>query len=66
MAKNKLQKAENEHFTEMTWQSFPMWQCKHCPFDTLGGLAAMVEHLYKRHNIQIIAPTESAEMQESE
>ena len=32
-----------------TWKGLPRWQCGLCPWDTLEGLAAMMEHIRERH-----------------
>jgi hypothetical protein len=36
-------------YTMGEWNGKPQWKCKLCPWDTLEGEAAMLEHLATRH-----------------
>ena len=31
------------------WGDYPQWRCMFCPFDTLDGEAAMLEHWHEIH-----------------
>lgn len=54
MAKKK-QKRQSEAdsialpYTVGEWKGLPRWQCNLCPFDTLAGEEAILEHIYKVH-----------------
>jgi hypothetical protein len=41
--------AEEKPYTVDQWGGFTQWQCKLCPWDTLEGEAAMLEHLASAH-----------------
>ena len=56
MAKKKAKKREQEvkekvelPYTVGEWKGMPKWQCNLCPFDTLAGEEAILEHIYKAH-----------------
>lgn len=34
-----------------TWHGLPRWQCALCPWDTLEGEAAMIEHIEQLHGV---------------
>lgn len=34
---------------EMLWHGLPMLRCRLCPYDTLEGVEAMIEHIEARH-----------------
>ena len=36
-------------YTVGEWKGLPRWQCNLCPFDTLAGEEAILEHIYKVH-----------------
>ncbi len=36
-------------WTLSTWSGLPQWRCTLCPFDTLDGEDAMIEHIENRH-----------------
>jgi hypothetical protein len=36
-------------YTMGSWNGKPQWKCSLCPWDTLEGEAAMLEHLATRH-----------------
>jgi len=40
---------ENPYFTMGSWNGFPQWKCKQCPWDTLDGEGALMEHYAERH-----------------
>lgn len=41
--------AEEKPYTVGKWGGFTQWKCKLCPWDTLEGEAAMLEHLASAH-----------------
>lgn len=41
--------AEERSYTVGSWRGFTQYQCKLCPWDTLEGEAAMLEHLRSAH-----------------
>jgi hypothetical protein len=40
---------EEKRFTVGKWGEFTQWKCAYCPFDTLEGEAAMLEHYHRVH-----------------
>jgi len=40
---------EERPYTIGTWRGFTQWRCKFCPWDTLEGEAAILEHLRSAH-----------------
>jgi hypothetical protein len=38
------------------WGAFPQWKCLHCPWDTLDGEAAMLEHYARVHLVRAAEP----------
>ena len=36
-------------FTVGTWSGLPNWQCTRCPYSTVEGQSAIVEHILDRH-----------------
>jgi len=36
---------ETEDYRLTKWKGLDNWQCKHCPFSTVGGIREMVAHL---------------------
>ncbi len=36
-------------WVEMLWHGMPMLRCRLCPYDTLEGVEAMIEHIEARH-----------------
>ncbi len=41
--------AEELPWTELRWHGLPMLRCRLCPYDTLEGVEAMIEHIEARH-----------------
>jgi len=44
----------NEHYEVGEWRGIVQYRCKHCPYDVLDDLAAILEHVQQRH----IAPAQ--------
>lgn len=43
-------------WTLSTWSGLPQWRCTLCPFDTLDGEDAMIEHIEARHGASTQRP----------
>lgn len=41
---------ENPYFTVGSWNGLPQWKCKLCPWDTLKGETAVMEHVAEKHS----------------
>lgn len=41
--------AEVPLYTTNTWNGLPRWACTQCPWDTLDGEEAMLEHIAEAH-----------------
>ncbi len=52
--------AEIKELYEMgEWKGLPQWRCTLCPFDTLAGEAAIVDHIIRAHFPPPPAPKET-------
>ncbi len=40
---------ENPYFTLGSWKGMPQWKCRFCPWDTLEGEGALMEHVVTVH-----------------
>jgi hypothetical protein len=43
------QPQDEPKFQLLMWHDLPLWQCAQCPFDTLDGEEAFMQHWEKMH-----------------
>lgn len=42
-------------YTVGEWNGLPQWQCRHCAWDTLDGVQAVMQHYVDRH-VEAVPP----------